>query len=176
MITMNESSSWIVQHSIGITLFALLLMTLSGATIITLIYQHQVNKLTIDGTGKSQSQDKLLPGALVAIAMSSISMSLGCLTMSADDARYSGSADYTIKQVKTQSSGQQIITVNDGKSDVELNVDDKDKTNYAKGDKVNIEVQSYNTKHSGKQYLGSIQRESAGSPDILSAHYKINTP
>lgn len=163
MITLNESSNWIAQHHNLLGILCSVIAVLSATAFITLFY----TSLWKDKSTKSRN---LALGASLAILITS-----GCLivAITMQGPRYSGSADYTIEQVKTQSSGKQIIVVNDGKSDVELNVDDDDKTSYAKGDKVNVEVQSFNTKQSGKHYLGSIIKESANESVLSETDYTI---
>ena len=168
MITLNESTNWIAQHHILLGLLCSVIAVLSASAFITLFY-------TSLWEDKSTKSHNIALGASLAVFITS-----GCLivAITMQGPRYSGSEEYTIEQVKTKSSGQQMIVVNDGKSDVELDIDKKDKTSYAKSDKVNVEIQSYDSNNAGKHYLGSILRESADESVLSETDYiikKINS-
>lgn len=163
MITLNESTSWIAQHHNLLGLLCLVVAVLSAATFITLFYT-------------SLSKQKSIKYHNIAVCSSLVVFIIsGCLIVAImmQGPRYVGSANYKVEQVKTESSGQQVIVVNDGKSDVELDVKANDKTSYTKGDKVKIVVRSNKSDNAGKHYLSSIKRSDLSSPDVFSANYDI---
>lgn len=163
MITLNESSSWIAQHHNLLGILCSVIAVLSATAFITLFFTHLTEQ-------RLNKYHNLALGASLAVLITS-----GCLivAITMQGPRYSGSANYTIEQVKTESSGEQMIVVNDGKSDVELNVDNDDKTSYAKGDKVNVEIQSNDSSNNGKHYLGHIIKESANESVLSETDYTI---
>lgn len=171
MITMNESSNWIGQHAIFLICAYGVFVILVGLTCIGgLIYSiAKDSALPIDITNPR------VLAVPVAITLAVVLLPYIMLNViDSQDARYSGSADYTIEKVKTQSSGDQTIVINDGKSDVELEVDDDDKTSYAKGDKVNVKAQSYDKSKQGKHHLSDVLKADSGLvPAALNTHYNI---
>lgn len=163
MITLYENTNWIAQHHNLLGLLCLVVAVLSAAAFITLFYTSLSKQKSI------KYHNIVVCSSLVVFIIS------GCLIVAImmQGPRYSGSANYTVEQVKTQSSGKQMIVVNDGKSDVEMDVKDNDKTSYTKGDKVKIVVRSNKSDNAGKHYLSNIKRSDSSSPDVFSAHYTI---
>ena len=66
--------------------------------------------------------------------------------------------------------------VNDGKTDVELNVDNSNDTSYSRGDKVRIKVTDYGSSLSkGKHRLSDTinQKHNSFSSKIINVSYEI---
>lgn len=162
MITLNESTNWIAQHHSLLGLLCSVIAVLSATAFITLFFTHLTEQ-------RLNKYHNLALGASLAVLITS-----GCLivAITMQGPRYSGSANYKVEQVKTQSHGKQVIVVNDGKNDVDINVDDN-KISYFKGDKVKIVVRSNKSNNAGKHYLSSIKRSDLRSPDVFSANYTV---
>lgn len=170
MITLYESSNWIAQHAVFLIYAYGTLAVLIGLAFIggMIYFMKKSSAPPIDIT---KPRFIAIP---VAITLSIVMLAYGMLNVIvSQEARYVGSKQYTIEKVKTYSSGDQAITVNDVKSDVELKVDNNE-TRYAKGDKVNIKAQSYDKSKEGKHYLSDVLEADSGLvPAILGTHYEI---
>lgn len=166
MIEIYESSSFIAQHQITLSLLCLIGVVLSLSVFIAEISLVSQKKRFI------KHSKAILPISLSILIVSS------CLlfAVSTKGPHYSGSAEYTVKQSKTQSSGQKRIVVNDGKTDVELNVDNSNDTSYSRGDNVRIKVTDYGSSLSkGKHRLSDTinQKHNSFSSKIINVSYDI---
>lgn len=166
MIEIYESTNWISQHQITLSLLCLIGVVLALSTFIAEV-SFVVQKKRFFKYSKA-----VLPISLGILIISS------CLlfAISAKGPHYSGSAEYTVKQSKTQSSGQKRIVVNDGKTDVELNVDNSNDTSYSRGDNVRIKVTDYGSSLSkGKHRLSDTinQKHNSFSSKIINVSYDI---
>ena len=89
---------------------------------------------------------------------------------------YSGSSEYKVENVKQNSKGDQTLVIDDGKRDVELKVDSKDKTSYSRGDEVRVTVNDKGSALSkGDYHLGDAlrpQKESI-SDHLINVSYDI---
>ena len=166
MIEIYKSSSFVAQHQLTLSLLCLIGVALALSVFIAEISLVSQKKRFI------KHSKAILPISLSILIVSS------CLlfAVSAKGPHYSGSAEYTVKQSKTQSSGQKRITVNDGKSDVEMNVDNDDDVSYSRGDKVRIKVTDYGSSLSkGKHHLSDTlsQKHNSLSSYIINVSYEI---
>lgn len=169
MITITESSNWLAQHSVLIGILACAVLTLAATIAMITIFTSYVYAEKIDRGFKRKRKIALSISCVLFL----VAMSLLVLRLSISEAHYSGSEEYTVKQSETQSSGQQIITVNDSKSDVKLNVDDDGKTNYAKGDKVEVSIQSDDSANHGKHYLSDVLRSKSNKGVLIKTEYTL---
>ena len=169
MITITESSGWLAQHSMAIGILGCVTIALAGLIAITTIFQSYNH----DRDPSSRAKRKLKLYAYTTVVLFLIAMSLFVLRLSISEARYAGSAEYTVKQSETQASGQQTITVDDDKSDVKLNVDDDDKATYTKGDKVEVSIQSDDKSNHGKHYLSNVLRGQLNKNILFKTEYTL---
>lgn len=169
MITITESSSFIAQRSMAIGILGCVTIALAGLIAITTIFQSY----NCDRDPSSRAKRKLKLYAYATVVLFLIAMSLFVLRLSISESRYSGSSEYTVKQSEIQTSGQQVITINDGKSDVKLNVDDGDKATYTKGDKVEVSIQSDDKSNHGKHYLSNVLRGQLNKNILFKTEYTL---
>lgn len=172
MIQITESSGWLAQHSVLIGILGCVMISLAGLIAITTIFQSY----NYDRDPSPRAKRKLKLYAYATVVLFLIAMSLFVLRLSISESRYSGSAEYTVKQSEIQTSGQQVITINDGKSDVKLNVDDDDKATYTKGDKVEVSIQSDDKSNHGKHYLSNVLRGQLNKNILFKTEYTLKKP
>lgn len=165
MITMNESSNWIAQHYFALGVTCLIIAALAASVFISAL------SLSLPG-------DKMIkyPRTIISIsAIIFVASGYSLFAFSAQGPHYSGSSDYKVKSVKQDSSSDQTLIIDDGKRDVELNVDN-DKTSYSQGDDVRVTVNDKGSSLSkGKYHLGDAlrpQKESI-SDRLINVTYDI---
>lgn len=169
MITITESSSWIAQHSLTIGIFACVTLFLAlSLAVAALLMEYTYERAMSSNFKRNRAIALCIAGILFLITIG-----LFAMIIRDGEARYAGSAEYTVKQSETQSSGQQIITVNDSKSDVKLNVDDDGKTNYAKGDEVEVSIQSNDSANHGKRHLSDVLRSKSNKGLLIKTEYTV---
>lgn len=165
MIPITENTSWIAQHYFALGVTCLIIAALAASFFISALTQ-------------SLPGDKMIkyPRTIISIsAIIFVASYYSLFAFSSQGPHYSGSENYKVEQVKTQSSGKQVIVVNDGRTDVELNVDN-DKTSYSQGDDVRVTVNDKGSALSkGKYHLGDAlrpQKESI-SDRLINVTYDI---
>lgn len=167
MIQIHESSSWIAQHQLTLSLLCLIGVVLSLSVFIAEISLVSQKKRFI------KHSKAIVPISLGILIISS------CLlfAISAKGPHYSGSAEYTIDNVKQDSAGDQTLVIDDDKREIELNADNDDDVSCSRGDKVCIKVMDYGSALSkGKHHLSdtlSQKQHNSFSSKIINVSYEI---
>ena len=168
MITLYENASWVAQYVIPLDVIAYETVIVSGILFFILM-------LSVSGRVLGEKVVRVISivlGLTLIAFLSSFILSWFILFTS--ETRYSGSADYTVKQARTQSAGgQQTIVINDGKRDIDLDAKNDNRVHYAKGDKVKVIFRSNDSAKQGKHHLGQILETSSVKSTLLRTSYKI---
>lgn len=166
MIEIYESSSFVAQHQLTLSLLCLIGVVLSLSVFITASSFVLQKKRFIKHSK-----------AIVSISLGILIIS-SCLlfAISAKGPHYSGSAEYTIDNVKQDSAGDQTLVIDDDEREIELNADNDDDVSYSRGNKVRIKVMDYGSSLSkGKHHLSDTlsQKHNSFSSKIINVSYEI---
>lgn len=167
MIEIYESSSFVAQHQLTLSLLCLIGVVLSLSVFITASSFVLQKKRFIKHSK-----------AIVSISLGILIIS-SCLlfAISAKGPHYSGSAEYTIDNVKQDSTGDQTLVIDDDEREIELNADNDDDVSYIRGNKVRIKVMDYGSSLSkGKHHLSdtlSQKQHNSFSSKIINVSYEI---
>lgn len=166
MITLYENASWVAQHHSLLGLLCLVVAVLSATAFLTLFY----TSLWEDKSTKSHNI--AVCASLVVFIISGYLI----VAIMMQGSQYSGTGDYKVKDATQNTEGEQILVVDDGKRNVELKVDEKDKESYNRGDNIRVEVVGNGPSLSkGEHYLGDIVRlqNQSFKSRVASITYKI---
>lgn len=161
MIQIHESSNWIAQHALLIFILSGICLAIAGALTFSVFMAHRIGDVKHNKKLKKKVQTQIG----IAVALFVVSFPI-CILSLTSEAPYSGSSQYTVDDTKTQSNGNQLLVVNDGKSKVELENNKYDETSYQKGDKINVTVQSRLSIATGKQYLSDVLKQATVGYEI----------